>query len=123
VPQTQVRRYLWAADVFLSLNELSNVGNPLLEAMTAGRCVVTIDEGETRDLVRDGETGVLLSSGEPASIAKSLLELARRPEVRLALGRAAQAFAAANFWSWEQRTDTEVDEVEALVAKARAGHV
>ncbi len=123
VPQAEVQRYLWAADVFLSLNELSNVGNPLLEAMTAGRCIVTVDEGDTRDLVRDGETGVLLPSGDPASIAKSVLDLARRPEARLALGRAARAFAAANFWSWEQRTNAEVDEVEALVAKARAGDV
>ena len=42
VPQAEVQRYLWAADVFMSVNELSNVGNPLLEAMLAGRCILTI---------------------------------------------------------------------------------
>ncbi len=72
VPQPEVQRYLWAADVFLSTNELSNVGNPLLEAMIAGRCVLTLDEGDTRDLIRDGETGVLLHSGEPQVIADAL---------------------------------------------------
>ena len=77
VPQTEVQRYLWAADVFICVNELSNVGNPLLEAMLAGRCILTLDEGDTRDVIKDGETGVLLSSGEPSLIAEALQSLAR----------------------------------------------
>jgi glycosyltransferase involved in cell wall biosynthesis len=115
VPQPEVQRYLWAADVFLSLNELSNVGNPLLEAMLAGRCILTLDEGDTRDLIMDGETGVLLPTGEPAAIAAALSRLARDAEKRALLAKGALAFAQANFWSWEQRVDAEVDAVEALV--------
>ena len=65
VPQADVLRYLWAADAFLSSNDLSNVGNPLLEAMACGKPIVTIDNGATGDLIRDGETGILLPSGEP----------------------------------------------------------
>jgi len=61
VPQEEVRRYLWAADVFLSLNELSNVGNPLLEAMACGKAIVTLDAGDTNELIHDAETGVLLA--------------------------------------------------------------
>ncbi len=57
VPQEDVRRYLWAADVFLSLNDLSNVGNPLLEAMACAKPIVTLDNGATGELIRDGETG------------------------------------------------------------------
>jgi glycosyltransferase involved in cell wall biosynthesis len=116
VPQSEVQRYLWAADVFLSVNELSNVGNPLLEAMLAGRCILTLDEGDTRDLVRDDETGVLLRKGDAAAIADALAALAAAPERRSRLAAAARAFAAAHFWSWQQRMDAEVDAVEALVA-------
>ena len=120
VPQADVQRYLWAADVFICVNELSNVGNPLLEAMLAGRCILTLDEGDTRDLIRDGDTGVLLSSGEPAAIATALEALAREPERRQRLAAGARAFAQANFWSWQQRLDAEVDAVEALVARREA---
>jgi glycosyltransferase involved in cell wall biosynthesis len=116
VPQNEVQRYLWAADVFLSVNELSNVGNPLLEAMVAGRCVLTLDEGDTRDLIHDGETGVLLQSGEPEAIANALAGLARDPDQRRRLGTAARRMAERAFWSWEQRMDAEIDAVEQLVA-------
>jgi len=116
VPQAEVQRYLCAADVFLSLNELSNVGNPLLEAMLAGRCVLTLDEGDTRDLIRDGETGVLLpAAGEPATIAAALTKLAEDPQRRQKLGTAAHRLAERAFWTWDQRLDAEVEAVEALV--------
>lgn len=121
VPQSEVQRYLWAGDVFLSTNELSNVGNPLLEAMVAGRCVLTLDEGDTRDLIRDGETGVLLSTGEPQDIADALAGLARDPAKRRRLGVSARRLAERSFWSWEQRLDAEVDAVEELI-KNRMPH-
>jgi glycosyltransferase involved in cell wall biosynthesis len=124
VPQTDVQRYLAAADVFLSVNELSNVGNPLLEAMFAGCCVLTLDEGDTRDLIRDGETGVLLpASGDPAEIAAALAKLASEPQRRQKLGSAAHHLAERAFWTWDQRLDAEVEAVEALVTGPLAAGV
>jgi len=120
VPQAEVQRYLWAADVFMSVNELSNVGNPLLEAMLAGRCILTIDKGDTRDLVHDGETGVLLHSGEPEVIAAALARLHADGEKRRHMGAAAHRLAKRAFWSWDERLDAEVDAVEALVADVHA---
>ena len=116
VPQAAVARYVWASDVFLSLNELSNVSNPLLEAMRAGRCILTLDEGDTRDLIRDDETGVLLPTGEPAAIAAALVALAADPERRRRLGAAAADYARRHFWSWRDRLDAEVDAIEAIVS-------
>ncbi|HEX5139405.1 MAG TPA: glycosyltransferase family 4 protein [Dehalococcoidia bacterium] len=116
VPQPEVQRYLWAADVFLSVNELSNVGNPLLEAMLASRCVLTLDEGDTRDLIHDGETGILLQSGEPEDIAAALASLAEDPGKRRRMGLSAHRLAERSFWSWDQRLDAETEAVEALVA-------
>jgi glycosyltransferase involved in cell wall biosynthesis len=115
VPQHEVQRYLWAADVFMSTNELSNVGNPLLEAMVAGQCVLTLDEGDTRDLIRDGETGILLQSGEPQAIADALTALARDPDKRRRLGASARRVAERSFWSWEQRMDAEIEAVQELI--------
>jgi glycosyltransferase involved in cell wall biosynthesis len=125
VPQEAVQHYLWAADVFLSLNELSNVGNPLLEAMRAGCCIVTLDEGDTGTLIRNDDTGILLPSGNPAMLADALEALAADRERRARLGESARQFAEANFWSWQQRIDAEVDELEGLVARTKqdAAHV
>jgi glycosyltransferase involved in cell wall biosynthesis len=115
VAQSEVQGYLWAADVFLSLNELSNVGNPLLEAMLTERCILTLDEGDTRELIADGNTGALLKSGEPAVIAEALAGLADDAAKRQRLAENALELAQRSFWDWRQRIDAEVDEVEALV--------
>jgi glycosyltransferase involved in cell wall biosynthesis len=115
VAQQEVQRYLWAADVFLSTNELSNVGNPLLEAMLAGRCIVTLDVGDTHNLIRDDETGALLPGGDPMAIAAALAALHGDPARRQRLADGALALAQREFWSWDQRLDAEVEAVEALV--------
>ena len=120
VPQDDVQAYLWAADVFLSLNELSNVGNPLLEAMRSAKCIVTLDVGATRDLIRNGETGVLLPTGEPTALADSLAELASDADRRTRLGEGALRFANTNFWSWQRRIDAEAEALERLVASQDA---
>ena len=118
VPQEEVLRYLWASDVFLSLNDLSNVGNPLLEAMACGKPIVTIDSGATGELIRDGETGLLLPSGEPDKVARAVLRLAQDKNLRRRVGRGARGYATANFWTWEQRLEAELEQVEQLVGKA-----
>jgi glycosyltransferase involved in cell wall biosynthesis len=83
--------------------------------MQAGRCIVTIDEGDTRTLIVDDDTGVLLRTGEPAAIADALARLSTDPARRERLGRGARALAVQSFWSWEQRIDAEVDAVEDLI--------
>ncbi len=117
VPQEEVRRYLWAADVFLSLNDLSNVGNPLLEAMACARPIVTVDSGATGDLIRDGETGLLLPSGEPESVAQAVLRLAKDARLRRRVADGARRLATASFWSWEERLNAELEAVERLALK------
>ena len=69
-----VMRYMHAADVFLAIADLSNVGNPLLEAMACGMCIVAVDAGDTRDLIVDGETGRLVDSSNRSGFVKPLEE-------------------------------------------------
>ena len=129
VAQDEVVRYMQAADVLLAPADLSNVGNPLLEAMTCGLAIVTVDAGDTGELIRDGETGRLLPDGAPAGIARAAIELARVATLRERLGAGARRYAEANFWTWDARLAAEIDEVERLVgvrapndvAAARAG--
>ena len=64
VPQQDVVSYMHAADAFLAVADLSNVGNPLLEAMACGMCIVAVDAGDTRDLIEDGLRGRLVEREE-----------------------------------------------------------
>ena len=117
VPQEDVLHFMHASDLFLALADLTNVGNPLLEAMTCGLPIVTVDAGATRDLIRDGETGRLLESGDPAAIARAVISLAQDPSGRCALGARARRYAEEHFWTWEARLQAELEEVERLVGE------
>ena len=116
VPQGDVLSYMQAADLFLAPADLSNVGNPLMEAMCCGMPIVTVDAGETSDLIRDGETGRLLPTGRPAAIAQAVIELARDTGMRCRLAKGAREEATKRFWTWEERMTAELEAVEQLVA-------
>ncbi len=118
VPQEAVLDYTHASDVFLAPADLSNVGNPLLEAMTCGMAIVTVDAGATGELIRDGETGRLLPSGDPPAIAQAVVALAGDSDSRQRLGAAARAYAEREFWTWDERMAAELDAIEALAAPA-----
>jgi glycosyltransferase involved in cell wall biosynthesis len=123
VPQERVAGYMHAADVLLALADLSNVGNPLLEAMSCGLPVVAVDAGDTRTLVRDGDTGRLLASGAPGEVARAVAALAEDVAERHRLGEGARRFAESHFWSWEARLEAELEEVERLVGERVAAGV
>ena len=115
VPHREIPTYLVAADIFLSFYDLSNVGNPLLEAMMAGKCIVTLNNGDTGRLIKKGETGVLLEYEHLPKLPHVIKELLANNELRNRLGANARKFAEEHFWSWEERIEAEVAEVSRLI--------
>lgn len=67
-----------------SLNE----GTPfsLIEAMAAGRAVVSTSVGGVPDVVQDEETGLLAPSKNPAALAAAMLRLLKDKDLRKLLG-------------------------------------
>ena len=119
VPHKEIPKYLAAADIFLSFYDWSNVGNPLLEAMMAGKCIVTLNNGDTGQFVRNGENGVLLEYEDLPRLPEVIKELLANDELRKRLGANARKFAKENFWSWQERIEAEIREVSALVERYR----
>jgi glycosyltransferase involved in cell wall biosynthesis len=123
VPQRDVARYMHAADLFLAVADLSNVGNPLLEAMACGMCIVAVDAGDTRDLIVDGQTGRLVDSSNRSGIAKPLeerlaeliVQLSTDPAERARLADGAAQHARDHFWTWDQRMAAEVAALEGVI--------
>jgi PEP-CTERM/exosortase A-associated glycosyltransferase len=80
VPHRDVQRYYSIVDVFvyprhsMRLTELVTPLKPL-EAMAQGRLVVASDVGGHRELIRNGENGVLFRAGDAGSLADAIIDL------------------------------------------------
>lgn len=91
------------ADVLAGLDVvvLPSFGEPfgmvLVEAMAAGRPVVAADSGGPREIVTQGETGLLFKTGDAASLAAAILRLLDDPADARALADAGRARAAQLF--------------------------
>jgi len=118
VKHDRVARFLNAADIFVSLYDLSNAGNPLLEALCCGKCIVSLDNGATREVIPNEDIGILLPVGQLDTLPDVLVALLRDDAWRRRLGEAARARALATMQSWEQRMTMEVRLIEDLVRSA-----
>lgn len=85
------------ADIFLSVNDLGNVGNPLLEAMVCGKCIVTLNNGDTDRLIHDRENGMLLEMDQLPKLPRVICDLLRNGEMRRELGQKAKESASKHF--------------------------
>ena len=88
---------LRASDVFVLSSRVE--GNPLsvMEAMAAGLPVVSTAVGGVPELVRDGETGLLVPSEDAGALARAVQALMDDPARRRAMGAAARQDAVSRF--------------------------
>jgi glycosyltransferase involved in cell wall biosynthesis len=124
VPNEQIPSYMCAADIFTSLNETSNLGNPLLEAMCCGKAVIAADTGTTSDVVKHGLSGILLEDSALDRLPMEILRLLGDDSLRDSLGQSARQFILHNWPTWDERVAQEVQLLENVVnsheqAKAR----
>lgn len=76
-------------DIFTLSSQSEGTSITLLEAMASGKPVVVTEVGGNPAIVEQGVNGFLVPPGEPAMLAKALLQLAENPALR-------QSMAAAN---------------------------
>ncbi|HEU4673341.1 MAG TPA: glycosyltransferase, partial [Candidatus Limnocylindrales bacterium] len=69
----------------------------LMEALAAERAVVATDVAGVSELVRDGETGLLVRSGDADALAGAIGRLLGDPDLRARLGRAGRALVLREF--------------------------
>lgn len=115
VPRIEIPKYLAAADIFMILYDWSNVGNTLLEAMMAGKCIVTLNSGDTSHLIKNGENGILLEYEDLHRLPKIIKMLLINDDLRMRLGNKARESVRERLWSWEERLNAEMKEIERLV--------
>ena len=97
VPHAEVQRYYSVIDVLvyprhrMRLTELVTPLKPL-EAMAQGSLFVASDVGGHRELIKDGETGVLFAAGQPEALTQAVLGLLDRQAAWPALRDAGRRF-------------------------------
>ena len=74
--RTETRNFYQESAIFLATSPVENfLSNSLLEAMASGLAIVATDVGETRNLIRNGENGILVPPKEPRALANAILFL------------------------------------------------
>jgi 1,2-diacylglycerol 3-alpha-glucosyltransferase len=84
---------LFASDLFVFPSQTETLGLAVLEAMGAGRPVVAVRGGAVAEIVRDGETGRVVSP-DPASLRAAIADLVHDPSVRRSMGERARSVAS-----------------------------
>ncbi|MBX3024443.1 glycosyltransferase family 4 protein [bacterium] len=96
VDHDRVADFLNLSDIVVMPAEDETQARVYLETQSCGRVLLASDIAAAREVVTDGETGVLFRKGDPADLAARLLHLADRPALRAAIGRQARARVTAH---------------------------
>jgi glycogen synthase len=102
----------------MRLTELVTPLKPL-EAMAQGRLLVASDVGGHRELIRDGETGVLFEAGSAEALAGAVLGLLDRREEWPVQRAAGRRFVEAER-NWARSAAGYCAPLESLVERAEA---
>ena len=72
-------------------SEWEGLARAYVETQACGRALVASDIQAAREIIVDGETGVLFRPGDVTDLTDKILGLAGAPERRAAIGRQARA--------------------------------
>jgi len=117
IPNTEVKKYLNFAEIFFSTYDLSNVGNPLLEAIRANKIIFTLNNGDTSSWIKHKENGFIYDISDELSenMANDLYALQSDNNLKIKIKENIIKTENKKLWTWQERFNAEVKEVEALL--------
>ena len=107
LPNDELQRLYARAAVVACPSRREGFGVACLEAMAHGRPVVASAVGGLKDLVVDGETGLLVPPRDPRALKAALERLLADRDLRRRLGAAGRERARERF-SWDAVTDATI---------------
>src|SRR5262245_15693457 len=108
---------LAVSDVFVLPSESEGFGRVVVEAMAMAHPVVATAVGGVPEIVRDGETGILVPPSDPAALADAVCSLLDDPARASRLGAAGRARAESRF-----SLTAHIDGVERVYTQVLGGH-
>jgi len=107
-----LQEYYTSADIFISMYDYSNAGNPLFEAMAHACSIVTLDSTGMEEIL-PGDAGILLPDFQDEVLAQKLNFLLENDDYRLRMGQNAREHAMKHFLTWDKRIELELIEIQA----------
>jgi glycosyltransferase involved in cell wall biosynthesis len=86
-----------ASDLFLIPSLEDNLPNTVIEAMACGTPVVGFNVGGIPDMVRSGETGLLVDAGDASALSGAVRRLLSEPQTLAHMGRQSRGVAVEEF--------------------------
>lgn len=118
LPRERALEALAAADVLALCSAYEGLSHVLLEGMAAGKPIIATAIGGNRELIRDGENGLLVPYGDVGAVERALLRLASEPGLADRLAQRARADAAER--SWPRLVDQTLAVFEEAIAQRRS---
>jgi len=105
VTHTEVSQFVNAADIAVvpvpaMKQEMWLSPMKLFEYMASGKAVVASAMGQIKDVIRDGENGLLVPAGDETAMADAINKLIEDVPLRIVLGKQAREVAVQNH-SWD----------------------
>jgi glycosyltransferase involved in cell wall biosynthesis len=116
----EVQGLMECTDCFISMYDVSNVSNPLLEAMAHSMPIITYDSGNTKSII-NGKNGILITKQNEEEIVNELreviLHLYNNSEYLKDLSQNAKVFFENNLYTWDRRIDMEINIIREMCEK------
>ncbi len=110
-----------AFDIFVMSSVMEGLGTSLLDAMACGKPVVATNAGGMPEVVRDGETGILVPPRDDRALAQAIIRLLKDESLRQRMGAAGLSLANSRFSA--ERMVAETLDVYADVVREFGGSV
>lgn len=91
----ELQRAYASADLFVFPSATDTFGNVVLEAQSSGLPVIVSDSGGPRELMQDGETGLVFNAGQLEGFSAAIRTVATNQLLRSRMAKAARAFILA----------------------------
>jgi glycosyltransferase involved in cell wall biosynthesis len=113
---SSVMNYLLSADIFMSMYDSSNVGNPLLEAIRANKIIITLANGDTSKWIKHKYNGLIYDPCDLnfLEIAKDIKGLVEDEFLQRKILENIKALENEKVYTWHERLDKEIKYVSAL---------
>lgn len=109
-------------DLFVLSSLFEGMPNVVMEAMAVGKPVIATDVNGARELMNDGETGIIVPAKNPDILAQKILELLGNPEQMAAFGKAGEARVKSEFTIPAMVRQLETYFQSKLDEKRKTGH-
>jgi len=117
VQNQEIKKYLNFADIFISMYDLSNVGNPLLEAISANCCIFTLNNGDTGNWIKHKANGFIYEIDDNLfnNVARDIISYSKDNDLQKFIKKNVELTNKEKLWNWDERMKTEVECVTELL--------